>query len=365
MPACPRHRTRPAADVPPAGSASDAVRSAAPTAGFRRKSVFVGALVAVAAALASVPAAADSWAPFGKRRVADPSGDYYVVLEGSFRSGTFVYARRAGDSAPVTNAGGRGSDGDAVVRPGDTVLARGELAQLPIRTLVSSNGEGFALIDRYGGTGRGDAVAVFSGDGKRRHAVTLADLYDEETRETFTRSVSSVHWHSMSWLDDATESVLVYGPGGLRAVSTEAGTVRTGTHDDIRRGIGHADSNVAAAAVEIAQRESVPGLGPVCEAIVADVARPITLRLRAGALVGEGSEAAQELFRHAVTVPLPDDVDERDHRFAVERLGDVFGERALPMLRAALKTKEGWGASPPRLRAHGRRRRADVDRGPA
>ncbi len=304
----------------------------------------LGALALLAVVAAG--ALADSWRPFGRQRTSDANGEYYVVIDGSYSDGSFVYARRAEGATRVEAERDRNnSDAHKAgrLRPGDAVLARGQLRQLPLHVHVSSRGNGFVCIEKYGNVGYGKSVVIVSPKGEIHHELKLSDLFDTATIETFQASVSSIWWHDASWIDEESEAVVLSSGKLLRVVSMKNGSVRNGTHDDVRKAIDHDDPAVVNSAIDIAAKLGVKGLDSVYGALVLDASRPLGARLRAGATFGTPSDVVKDLFRDAAERPLRNGVTKEDRAFALERLGDVLGEDALPILRDAMRGEAGDG----------------------
>lgn len=301
-----------------------------------------GLVVLLVLVLAS-PALADSWRRYPDRRVVDPTGTYYVVIHGQMlRGASFIYAKRAKGAAPVAPASDRdeGSPAGFGVREGDEVIAKGNLKDSPIDLLVSSRGHGFVAVEKYGQVGYGNSVAIVGPDGEVRHEKTLGDLFDAETIEGFTHTVSSIWWRQGQWLDEeAKEVVLIASGGRIRVVSLESGEVREGGPREVLRGLDQPAAAARSTALDLMRAGGLEGRGDRVIELLVRPTEPMAIRLRAAALLGiRGDRRGRELLIKAARKPREKGVGKKDRTFALSQLPKVLGAEAMPILRDAMST---------------------------
>jgi hypothetical protein len=312
------------------------------------------ALAAAAAAVLAPSASGDSWMPYGARRAVDPTGRYYVALEG-VKYGTggaqFVFARAKEGSPPVAPFTSTGfqdpSPTDVGVREGDTVLAEGKLETAPLEVRVSSRGIGFAAMEEYGAVGGGTSFAWVTAEGEVRHPKKMSDLFTKEEIAKFTHTVSSVWWFRTAWIDEDAREVVVVGGGGLvRAVSVETGKVRKGGDAEIARALSFPDAAAVSAALDLVRDLKVAGVEERLGAMLADSATPPPTKLRvAGTLAARGDRRGKDVVAAAAATPQAAPWSKDDRRYALAHVGLALGVDAIPLLRAALEGPAGDGWS--------------------
>lgn len=307
-------------------------------------------LLAVATA-----AAPDSWMPYGKKRVPDPTGRFYVVLDDvNYGIGgvTFAFVAAKAGTDPVTRQDTeafKDPPKDFGVREGDTVLSTGKLTTAPLEVRVSSLGNGFAAMEEHGGVGGGDSFVWVTREGVVKHVRRMAELFTREEIEQFTHTVSSIWWFRAGWIDEEAREVVVVGNGGLvRAVSIDTGKVRKGGDAEIRRGIALPDPDACVPALDLAIERKLTGLEEELRGLFANAKAPLGARLRAAvALAASGDRRGKDLVRATAAKPRPADVAKEDREYAVEHLADLLGDEAIPLLRAAMRgpADEAWHAA--------------------
>ena len=302
------------------------------------------------------PTAADSWGPYGQERIVDTTGRYYVVitqLDSPVKGGTFALVRAKADAEPVhgyqNNRFRPKRDKETGIRDGDKVLARGKLRPLPLHVRVSSGGTGFAVMGTYGGQSiHGGEFAWVDRTGTLRHEKGLDELFTEAEYKTFTHTVSSVWWFVDAWVvDDPGQIVLVGGskdgPGFVKVISTADGKVRSGGDAELRAAIGGSDPRAMLAAVKIAVRRGMKGLGPHLRRLVVDDSAEMAARLEAARLVvKEGDQAsanaAAALMKRVVSSEPQNQVEREAQEYAFRHLREVLrGGDSLPFLERALR----------------------------
>jgi hypothetical protein len=301
--------------------------------------LFVAAVAVVLAGI--VPAArADSWMPYGKRRVVDPTGQYYVVVGDAEGGVAFQYVRVKPASEPVTaqTFTGHGEAPKEIgVREGDTVLAAGKLTTAPLEIRVSSLGLGFAAMEEYASVGHGESFVWVGADGRVKHVKRMADLFTPKEIESFTHTTSSIWWFHAAWIDETANEVVVVGNQGLvRVVNVSTGKVRPGGDDEIRRGIASSDPEALVPALDLAVDRKTPGLAERLRAIVADAKLAVAARLRAAvALAAAGDRRGADLVRATAVAPATGGAAE-DKKYALANLPRLLGADAIPLLKKAM-----------------------------
>jgi hypothetical protein len=298
--------------------------------------------VALAAGPSSRPALADSWNPYGKRRVPDPTGRWYVVLgpddQGAAARFLFVEARAGSDPVPAIRDRPDQETKDAVVREGDAVVAKGTLPSAPLEVRVSSLGHGFAAMVEHANVGGGDSFAWVARDGAVKHVKRMADLFSPEEIRAFTHTTSSVWWFHAAWIDETSKEVMIVGNGGvLRAVGIDGGKVRQAGDAEVGRAVSSLDPEAAIPALDLAISRHTPGLEEALRLALADAERPLGVRLRAAAaLADRGDRRGLDLLRSTAAVPTPPAGDKELRGFALRALPRALGEEATSTLRAAM-----------------------------
>jgi len=306
-------------------------------------------------------------------RIPDAEGKYYVVCErlggpehfGEWGPTAFAVAERAPGTPPVTaakadfeNLAGQGGryyrmheDPDVTVRPGDVVHGRGRFETPPRVVLVSSTGLGFVALDVYGpnipivSEGRGGhAVLVFSLRGTLCHAKKLSDLFTSDEIGRFRSNGSTLSWLRGGWInEDRQDLVIVGGNDELRVLNLASGEVRNGGEEDVVRGLSSADPAAAKQALIISADRKLQAAAEPARGILADSHAPADVRLRAAvalAVMGDRSGAGLIHKTALAGQPANSATEAWDRQYqravAIEYLPEAIGERALPLLDAAL-----------------------------
>jgi len=320
---------------------------------------------------------AQDYAPLPDCRIADPTGEYYVVWKrlggpkhfGEWGPTALAIARRAPGTPPVSTAQayienlglydpGQGGqlykmldDPDVTVRSGDKVHGRAIFPRPPRVVLVSSRGLGLVALDVYGdnlpavveGPG-GHALVVVSLRGKVRHAKRLAELFSQEEIRKFPSTPSIISWLRGGWInEDRQDLILVDGNNRLRAVNLITGQVRDANDTDILRGLHSADhAAIKQALVLITERKTAGVLQPVHDLFESPTTRP-DVRLRAAvALAVLGDRSGATLIRKTAAGSLPQDTSGQDRErqsqcaVAIEYLPEAIGTEGLRILAAAI-----------------------------
>jgi hypothetical protein len=213
------------------------------------------------------------------------------------------------------------------------VVASGKLVQLPADVHVFDRRPGAVLFERYGEIGRGDTLALLGRDGKLAWRTPLSALFDEKTIRGFPASMSSIWWHRVWWVDEARGTVVVVAKGDLvREVALAGGAVREAGGDAIVAGLPRPQ------ALEVAADLKLAGARPAAEALVADPAQPLGVRLRAAVLVHRvgGARPARGLFEAA----LDPKRSPAERTYAIEQVPEALGADAIDLVAAAVRRGE-------------------------
>ncbi len=303
------------------------------------------------ALLLALLAAPQGWEPFPSRREVSPGGRHYLVLRAA-EGGTvsFELCRRRDGAAllaparslPVT-ASPAEKPPDIGRDPADALLSSGTLPQPPFQVRVLDGRPGAVLFERYGHLGSGDALSLLGPDGKPAWRLGLADLFKEEAVAGFPRNGRDVIWFQAWWVDEARGRIVLVTQGDrFGEVDLGNGKVRAADAGILRTRLRTGPEGDRLEAWDLAARLRPAGAEEDAKAVAPDAAEPRGIRLRAALLLHRAGlpSPAADLFRAAAprTEPLEIRV------FAWRWMGEVLGERAIPLLRDALRGEadEAW-----------------------
>jgi hypothetical protein len=207
------------------------------------------------------------------------------------------------------------------------------LRQHPADVHVLDGRPGAVLFERYGEIGQGDTLALLDEDGKLSWRKPLTAFFDEKTIRGFPTSMVSIWWYRGWWVDEVRGKVIVVAKGDLvREVALATGAVREAGAGAIVDGLPRPQALEVAADLKLAEA------GPAAEAIVADPAQPLAVRLRAAVLVHRvgGGRPDRALFEAA----LDPTRTPAERTYALEQAPGALGEDALDLVVAAARRGE-------------------------
>jgi len=294
-------------------------------------------------ALLCGPAFADSWMPFRDKRVVSPSGRFYAVVRGGKGGVSYELVERR-DGAPAMKGAvaadsygiRKGSGGSIDRDPEDTVVVTGSVPQLPMDVRVLEGGRGIVFFEKYARIGYGDVVTFVDAKGRIAFRHALRALFDQPTRSSFTRSVSSIWWYSGFAVSEARNLVLIVAAEDrLVTVSLEDGEVATPAPEALIPGFREGTPEERILFLETAARLKPKGMLPEALAIAGDATETVSIRLRAAVAVKRagGSARFDPLFLTGVAKGNPPDV----RKYATAHLGEVLGKGAIPIMRDLMR----------------------------
>lgn len=327
--------------------------------------------------LASGASLADFRFPYREQRLTDSTGHYYVVIErpkGSAQRDkwgavTITIAEQIPGSPPVSGAFADVKEVDGFyipsqdpsiqVRAGDIVHGQIQLERPPDRILVSSSGDGIAML-------LDDSVALYSLRGVLRCEKSHREVFPQEVPPG--RQIDHVSWWRDSWIaEDGRELVLIgqlpsdpADPLCITRVSFSTGEARPAGTEVIDRAIRGRHPQALESALALALdirlescKDCLPGLmeDPQCGLYYRLQAAVLLARLgdRAGATLLKETALRALQFpdrgRGKATAPrapqFPDffrgiDEETRGIRYAIANLPEVLGDDALGPLETLL-----------------------------
>ena len=291
-------------------------------------------------------ATADSWEPYGPRRVVSPSGKYYAVAYVPQRHGPSIpwlvrlrlYERREGFAAlPAVVAGWdaryakpherRSVEAD----PGDKLIADATLKAKPYEMFVLDSEPAVVFYESYGRVGRKTTLALLRADGKLKWELALNDLFSDEKIRGFKRSVSSIWWAQGWWVDEVRGRVLVCSKNGdLRSIALADGAVTRLDPEALARTLDTGTVDDKAAVLELAAGVWFDGLAERARALAQDETAPPALRLRAAVAVYRAKKEALLRPRFLYHAIMAKDIALR--AYALGHAGHMCGAEAMPAL---------------------------------